>query len=158
MFRFLFCLQRRFVALTFKRSWLYTTNRYQHTYDVCLSLHNCKKVVLFETTFIFVEKYQFRMLQNRFAKTTYIFYIYLIIMTIDKDSLLNAISTYINYFDVDAIVTKGGMKMFLLDVLPESTINIHNIFEDLIKSGYIKQLQNQNAFIILKTIEKNYSF
>lgn len=79
-------------------------------------------------------------------------------MTIDKDSLLNAISTYINYFDVDAIVTKGGMKMFLTDVLPESTINIHSIFEDLIKSGYIKQLENQNAFIILKTIEKNYSF
>jgi hypothetical protein len=79
-------------------------------------------------------------------------------MTIDKDSLLNAISTYINYFDVDAIVTKGGMKMFLADVLPESTINIHSIFEDLIKSGYIKPLENQNAFIILKTIEKNYSF
>ena len=79
-------------------------------------------------------------------------------MTIDKDSLLNAISTYINYFDVDAIVTKGGMKMFLTDVLPESTINIHSIFEDLIKSGYIKLLENQNAFIILKTIEKNYSF
>jgi hypothetical protein len=79
-------------------------------------------------------------------------------MTIDKDSLLNAISTYINYFDVDAIVTKGGMKMFLADVLQESTINIHSIFEDLIKSGYIKPLENQNAFIILKTIEKNYSF
>ncbi len=79
-------------------------------------------------------------------------------MTIDKDSLLNAISTYINYFDVDAIVTKGGMKMFLTDVLPESTINIHSIFEDLMKSGYIKPLENQNAFIILKTIEKNYSF
>jgi hypothetical protein len=79
-------------------------------------------------------------------------------MTIDKDSLLNAISTYINYFDVDAIVTKGGMKMFLSDVLPESTINIHSIFEDLMKSGYIKPLENQNAFIILKTIEKNYSF
>jgi hypothetical protein len=79
-------------------------------------------------------------------------------MTIDKDSLLNAISTYINYFDVDAIVTKGGMKMFLADVLPESTINIHSIFEDLMKSGYIKPLENQNAFIILKTIEKNYSF
>ena len=79
-------------------------------------------------------------------------------MTIDKDSLLNVISTYINYFDVDAIVTKGGMKMFLTDVLPESTINIHSIFEDLMKSGYIKPLENQNAFIILKTIEKNYSF
>jgi hypothetical protein len=46
----------------------------------------------------------------------------------------------------------------LTDVLPESTINIHSIFEDLIKSGYIKPLENQNAFIILKTIEKNYSF
>jgi hypothetical protein len=79
-----------------------------------------------------------------------------------KDIIWSPVKTYINYFGVDATITRKGLMLFLIDTLDNHTSDeicqhLDKILRDLSKASYISKIDKAQYFIN-KTIPLNLEY